>query len=144
MTHERTVAGLELAPSLEGELHRQFRGWSEPFRARLAREGLAFLLAEYAELVESVETQSCAHGPNGARRIGAAWQDCCGVSYEYANDLAVRDALEIVLRVAGPSGAALPCLGIDALDARLAALHEPVPPRRGAWWREGLPRGILP
>lgn len=144
MTHERTVAGLELAPPLERELRQEFGGWAEHVRARLAREGLAFLLAEYAELVESVETQSCAHGANGTRRIGAAWQQCCGVSYEYANDLAVRDALEIVLRVAGPGSAALPYLEIDALDARLAALHEPVPTRRGLWWRTGTPRGILP
>jgi len=103
---ERTVAGLELDPAREWALRGEFASWAEHFRARLREGGLRALLADYAMLVESLETQSCSHGKNGTRRTGSAWQDCCGISYEFANDLAVRDA--------------------------------------GAWWRQGLPRGILP
>jgi hypothetical protein len=132
----RTIADLELDPARESALHREFASWAEHFRARLRDGGLRALLADYATLVESTETQRCSHG--------AVWQDCCGVSYEFANDLAVRDALRIILRVVGPDDPALPLEQLDALDRRLHALYEHGPPRSGAWWRQGLPRGILP
>jgi hypothetical protein len=132
----RAVADLDLDPARESALRQAFASWAEHFRAALRERGLRGLLAEYAVLVESVESQSCSHG--------AKWQDCCGVSYEYANDIAVRDAIGIVLLVVGPNGVPLPLDEIVALDERLYALYEHAPPRTGAWWRSGLPRGILP
>lgn len=139
-----TVAGLEVDAARESALRGAFATWADHFRARLRERGLRGLLADYGALVESLETQSCAHGANGTRRTGAAWQDCCGWIYEFQNDLSVRDALEIILRIVGPSGVALPLDEIAALDARLYAFYEHRPTQTGEWWRQGLPRGIRP
>ena len=144
MTLARTVSDLELDPARESALREAFAGWADHFRVNLRERGLRGLLAEYAQVVESVESQSCTHGKDGTRQTGSAWQYYCGVSYEFANDLAVRDAIAIILCAVGPEAAALPRPEIDALDARLHALYEHAPARTGAWWRVGLPRGILP
>ena len=136
MKPARTVADLELDLARESALRQAFATWADHFRVDLRRRGLRGLLAQYAELVESIEAQRCSHS--------AAWQDCCGVSYEYANDISVRDAIGIILCAVGPEAAALPRQEIDALDGRLHALYEHAPARTGAWWRVGLPRGILP
>lgn len=144
MKSERTVAGLELDAAVESALRSAFASWAQHFRARLSAGGLRALLERYTALVESLETQSCAHGENGTRQTGSDWQYCCGVSYEFDNDLSVRDALEIIVCIVGPSGVALPLDEIAALDTRLYAFYEHKPPRNGEWWRQGLPRGIRP
>lgn len=138
------IAGLELDTPTEMKLRSAFSGWASHFRSRLQTEGIAFLVASYEKAVKSVETQSCAHGPGGERRTGTAWQACCGISYEYNNDLSVRDALEIVLDAVPAE--AVPHLSeqVRALDLRLYALYEHSPPFIGNWWRQGLPRGVLP
>jgi hypothetical protein len=141
---ESTVAGLDLDAARESALRSAFATWAEHFRSRLRERGLSGLLEDYTALVESLETQSCTHGANGTRRTGSNWQYCCGVSYEFSNDLSVRDAFEIIRSIAGPSGALLPLAEIAALDSRLYAFYEHRPARTGEWWRQGLPRGILP
>jgi hypothetical protein len=139
-----TVAELSVSPALEAALEREFSSWAEHFRVRLGEGGLAYLVARYTSVVESIETQTCGHGPGGALRRGSAWQECCGISYEYQNDIAVRDALEIIARVAGPSVPAAITGEVAALDTRLYALYEHKPIKLGRWWRQGLPKGVLP
>ena len=139
-----TVANLSVSPAQESILQQEFGGWAEHFRERLGEGGLEYLVAEYASVVESIETQSCSHGPGGTLRQGVAWQECCGISCEYQNDMAVRDALEIIARVAGPCVSTSVTNEVAALDQRLYALYEHKPAKVGGWWRLGLPRGVLP
>ena len=139
-----TVASLIVSSELESILRQEFSGWAEHFRVRLREGGLGSLLARYTAVVESIETQSCTHGPDGKLRSGNAWQQCCGISYEYHNDIAVRDAIEIVVSVAGESIPSAFAREIAALDQRLYSHYEHRPPRVGRWWRHGLPRGVLP
>lgn len=138
------ISGLQLAPADERALKKSFKGWSDHFLSPLRKEGLPFLLSGYRTLVESIATQSCHHGSDGKRRTGVDWQECCGISYEYTNDLAVRDAIENVLTVLPDDSEAHFRAEILALDARLYPLYRHRPPRTGEWWHEGLPRGVTP
>jgi hypothetical protein len=100
------------------------------------------LVQRYRAVVNAVETQSCSHGPSGAIRRGDAWRACCGVSYEYLNDIAVRDRLEDLRQADGFQREAINTTELDLLDSRLRALYRS--PGEGRWWSMGFPRGVLP
>src|SRR5687767_13625192 len=134
MTSTPFIAGLQIPPASERALKESFSDWSDHFLSPLRKEGLPFLILGYRSLVESIETQSCCHG--GKRRTGVAWQECCGISYEYSNDLSVRDAAQNVLDVLPGDSEAHFRSDILALDARLYALYKHRPPRTGEWWYE--------
>jgi len=138
-----TVANLSVSPALEVVLQREFSGWADQFRVRLSQGGLEYLVAQYRSVIESIETQTCGHGPSGTLRRGSAWQQCCGMSYEYQNDITVRDALEIIAHVARSCVPAAVTGEVAVLDQRLHALYEHKPAKLGKWWRQGLPRGVL-
>ena len=75
------------------------------FHARRSLDGLQQtdvegMLDLYENLVASVETQSCNHGHSGTVLKGDAWRSCCGISYEYVNDIYYRDALQQILDAA--------------------------------------------
>lgn len=137
------IAGLTLEPEIERRIWDAMQGWAEWFRQKIAAGGLPWLVAEYGEFVESVETQSCDHGSGGLRLTGQAWQECCGMSYEYINDLAVRDAIEIILAQAPPDLTRTFAQEIAKLDDRLYALYSRRPSRVGRWWYDGLPDGVV-
>ena len=138
------IPGLKIPPDAEHQIRLAFDGLADHFRNFLATRGIDGLLERYQELVESVETQSCSHGPGRSRQTGSSWQACCGVSYEYDNDLSVRDALETILRLSPTTATVDLRAKVGALDDRLYPLYTHHPPREGRWWREGLPRGVVP
>ncbi len=137
------ITGLKIPAEAERQIWSAFKDWADHFQQLLASCGIDGLMQQYQELVESVETQSCLHGPGHQRQTGSAWQACCGVSYEYLNDVAVRDALEIVLTFSPASATRDLRTKVAALDDRLYQLYSHQPTRDTSWWREGLPRGIL-
>ncbi len=138
------IPGLKIPQEVERQVWSAFDGWADHFRQSLTTRGIGGLLLQYEELVESVETQSCLHGPGHQRQTGSSWQACCGISYEYLNDIAVRDALDVILKLC-PGDATQSLRGkVASLDGRLYQLYTHQPPRVVNWWREGLPRGIVP
>lgn len=136
------IPGIQLEPATEQRVWAAFDKWASHFKRDLAAGGVPWLVHQYATVVTSVETQSCDHGRDGARQTGEAWQHCCGVSYEYLNDISVRDAIQVLLDLA-PSEASR-ALGVEVadLDDRLHRLYVHEPDRRGRWWRDGLPVGV--
>jgi hypothetical protein len=133
------IAGLSLPPPIEEEIWRRFARWAEHFKVRLREKGAEGLLTEYEHLVRSIEAQSCAHGPNGSTLTGEDWQSCCGVSYEYSNDISVRDALAVFLELM-PAEEVPFRQRVAALDARLRAFIES-DAETADWWHR-LPRGV--
>lgn len=111
------------------------------------------LVAEYTTLVQSVESESCEHGTDGRRRYGDEYRACCGVIYEYVNDLACRDALLVFIQQLPQEEAAKLQERLEALDGRLKQLLtddqfildpkvQSKYSRATQWWYYGLPRGI--
>jgi hypothetical protein len=137
------IPGLELESKVEMALWDAFQGWADHFLARLEAGGVRWLIKDYTRLVESVETQSCSHGPCGQRQTGLAWQHCCGISYEYRNDISVRDAIQLILDIAPKDTTHALAAEILNLDNRLYALYTHCPPRTGRWWHSGLPEGVV-
>ncbi|SRR5437762_9977394 len=138
------IPDLNIPPDAERPIWLAMKSWPDHFQRFVASHGIEGLIGRYEELVESIETQSCLHGPNHRRQTGSAWQSCCGISYEYLNDLAVRDVLETILTLCPGDDAAGPRAKVATLDDRLYGLYAHHPTRAGTWWREGLPRGIVP
>ena len=138
-----SIPGLDVSLAIEQELACAFSEWSPHFLCRLQNEGIEFLFARYVAVVESIETCSCNHGSGGTRRTGTAWQECCGISYEYINDISVRDAIEIILTTLPKDSEPSFRSRISNLDARLYSFYEHCPPIAGKWWHQGLPRGIV-
>ena len=91
------IPGIELEPATEQRVWAAFDTWASHFKRDLAAGGVPWLLRQHGTVVTSVETQSCDHRRGGARQTGEAWQHCCGVSYEYLNDISVRDAIQVLL-----------------------------------------------
>jgi hypothetical protein len=102
------------------------------------------LIDRYREIIESIETQSCKHGPNGTIRVGENWRDCCGVSYEYLNDIFVRNLIEKAKQANRLSHEQ--SKELDALDLRLKSLllKNGVDVSGPEFWKGGLPFGIKP
>jgi hypothetical protein len=136
------IPGLSLPPALEERVWQRFVTWPEPFRTRLRSDGVEELVRRYEEVVESLETQSCSHGEDGARLTGEEWQYCCGISYEYRNDISPRGVLEIPFEVAPDETRELRAR-VEPLDRRLLALMD-VDASTPRWWMERLPRGVIP
>jgi hypothetical protein len=133
------IPGLAIDPSIEAFLWAEFAGWADHFQRELRDTGVRGLIQQYGELVESVENRSCTHGPNGARLDGAAWESCCGMSYEYQNDLAVRDALAMIEAAVPPAAIELYQEELIRLDLRLHLNYPAGCSRTGRWWRTALP-----
>jgi hypothetical protein len=87
--------------------------------------------------------QSCTHGAGGRRETGQAWQYCCGISYEYLNDISIRDAIELILGAAPKDATRSLAAQMAALDERLYVLYVHRPEQVASWWRKGLPAGIV-
>jgi len=137
------IPGLELEPASEARVWDAFQGWADHFRSQLAKGGVDWLVEKYASVIASVENRICGHGPGGRRQTGDAWQSCCGMSYEYRNDLSVRDAIQMIIERA-PAAATVSLRAETAtLDARLHILYSHRPERVGRWWRDGLPDGVI-
>lgn len=137
------IPGLDLKADEEQRIQAAFEHWSDHFKRDLESGGVAWLVAEYASVVTSLETRSCHHGPGGSLRTGNDWQQCCGISYEYANDITVRDAIQVLYDVAPSEAARAMDAAVKSLDVRLHAMYEPQPERTGRWWRQGLPACVL-
>jgi hypothetical protein len=136
------IPGLNLDHADEQRLWAAFQDWTEPFKARLRTEGVPGLLERYDKLISSVESQTCSHGPGATLRTGEAWQSCCGISYEYYNDIASRTALAIVLEFSRCAFSPQALDQLVALDERLHSLYPGGHSRGPGWWEQGLPAGV--
>ena len=134
------IPGLEVDAATATRVESTFSGWSDHFRRRLREHGIPGLLLEYEQLVRSVETHTCDHG--GGPNVGEEWRRCCGISYEYVNDLAVRDALDQIVTTVGVDSVQAIVAALRPLDDRLYRLYEHRPNRVGRWWHMGLPVGV--
>jgi hypothetical protein len=87
--------------------------------------------------------------------MGKDYQFYCGVSYEYINDLSVRNALEILLEFSSINDVLRIQEVLAPLDQRLRKqqvgdqflLNKQVKkkyPQDKYWWYYGLPRSIRP
>jgi hypothetical protein len=137
------IPGLEISEEAEERIWSAFERWSTRFKSKLAEKGVPHLIDRYQRLVESVETQSCFHGPGDSVQTGYAWQYCCGLRDKFAADVQCRDALRVIEEVVPPEAASQLRQEIAALDERLYALFDNPPARTGAWWNEAYPRGII-
>ncbi len=119
-----------------------------PCNEGVVREGLDRILDKYldmySDIINSIETQSCHHGPDGSVRKGEDWQMCCGISYEYWNDITIRDKIDSVVKNANPSSSQSATL--QEIDNRLKRLLEQneVASDGVDFWRRGLPYGVKP
>src|SRR5690242_5524182 len=128
------IPGIEVDTATESQIWRSFESWADHFRTRLRTSGVDGLIAAYQQLVESVETESCSHGPNGSRLVGSAWSACCGLSYEFTNDVSVRDALEHFLKLASAAMPNEKIAAIAHLDDRLYERYPVGTARENGWW----------
>lgn len=85
------------------------------FSASITGQGFSSIIDLYETLIIRTETSACEH--NGQIRHGGDYQTCCGVSYEYLNDLSCRDMMEIIIRNVSPEK-------LDAFRERITALDE--------------------
>jgi hypothetical protein len=138
------IPGLNVTPEIEEKIWLACAEWLDHSKEQLRVRGMAFLLERYEAVVLSIETGTCGHGPNGTRRTGRDWEQCCGISYEYWNDIAVRDGIDTVLSFVPGDAAADVRSRVGALDDRLYALYEKRPARHGRWWHKCLPKGVIP
>src|SRR3990172_238673 len=115
------IPGLQIDPSTEERVWRAFTGWAEHFLGQLRRDGIPGLLHDYERHVVSVETKSCTHDGGRSFNRGVAYQEGCGDIYEYTKDLAVRDALQIIMDALPHQQASVLAQGIIGLDQRLKA-----------------------
>ncbi|MEX0641461.1 MAG: hypothetical protein WD468_02105 [Pirellulales bacterium] len=134
------IPGLDVDGATLDRIESEFASWADHFRDRLYGRGIGGLLEKYEEVVRSIETQSCDHGDG--LNTGDEWRWCCGVSYEYANDISVRDALDTIVEILGGKAPRECVTRLMRLDDRLYALYQHQPPRIGQWWRVGLPAGV--
>jgi hypothetical protein len=137
------IPGISIDAACENRIWSAFTGWADHFLTDLENGGVMLLVRQYAAVVDSVESQSCTHGPGGTRLAGAEWQYCCGISYEYLNDIAVRDALQVILDTVPPEQTRTLRDDVAKLDDRLYSRYADRPPRVGSWWQT-LPDGVLP
>jgi hypothetical protein len=137
------IPGLNITSEQEVLVRSFFADWAEHFRTRLESEGVPGLLTTYEAVAEGIAAQSCVHGPRGSRQTGAAWQSCCGVSYEYKNDIAVRDALEYLLAISPVALSDEARSQVAAIDDVLYVLYIHAPERLGPWWHHGFPAGVI-
>ena len=124
--------------------------------AEFAPHRITSHLKAYEALVRDVETESCSHGPSGRRQTGEAYRACCGISYEYFNDIVSRDYLQAAIQDLPPEESARLAARLAPLDERLRALAAagtPVDwdadfqarwPEAVYWWHYRLPRGVEP
>lgn len=136
------IPGLPVDAETEQRVWLAFSRWADHFKRDLATDGIDGLLRDYQAVVESAATQSCEHGRNGSRLFGDEWRSCCGISYEYLNDISVRTALERIVALVPEELAASIRLRTDVIDARLRNLID-TPNSEEPWWH-ALPRTVAP
>ncbi|QQO07614.1 hypothetical protein [Breznakiella homolactica] len=129
-------------------LEEKFRTWSDSFQLNLLEKGFLYVLEKYEILITSTENSQCEH--NGQIRTGLDYQNCCGISYEYTNDLSCRTAIEIILRNTAGNKIEKYKERIDSLDKRFKAIPKNDKwivnqasiekyEKNGYWWFYGLP-----
>ena len=149
------IPGLSLTDEECKNINSQFSTWADHFTKLLYSQGMVWLISQYETVVTTCELETCHHGPNGTALRGEAFRDCCGISYEYMNDISCRYALQIIIdSVSDLEKARIQGL-ISELDQRLKALLDKNPeiyrdtemaekPKDIFWWHYKLPVTIRP
>jgi len=149
------IPGLKIDRKTEKNILNAFSKWATHFNKRFKKFGMEGLIKEYTKLIETHETQSCYHGSKGTLNTGESFQYCCGVSYEYINDLSCRDALQIIIDLLPPDESIRLNALISTLDNRLQRLQVNEEfflneneikkyPKEKFWWFYGLPISVKP
>ncbi len=108
-------------------------------------------LFKYDEIVTNIENQSCLHSSN--------FKNCCGVSYEYFNDIFCRTIIKDILNKNSRDIQEIILEELDSMDIRLKKLckegfvWDPDKSEKELleanenweerdWWNKYLPKGV--
>ena len=91
------IPGLNIDKSEKEKIRTVFQKWAVHFQCFILEKGIDGLIKRYKNVVVNVKTQSCPHTNNGSLNKGEAYFACCGISYEYFNDISVREALQVII-----------------------------------------------
>ena len=149
------ILGLNVDEQTEQKILNAFDSWATHFNQNFQESGIDGLVSRYAQLIETHETQSCPHGTDGIQKTGDAFRYCCGISYEYINDLSCRDALQIIIDLLPPYEAENLTNLLIPFDNRLKSLQKDEEfvlnksvinkyPKEKYWWLYGLPVSVEP
>lgn len=147
----KNIPGLEISPEEKERIHKSFQSWALHFQRFLLESGIYGLIARYKEVVFNVKTQSCPHTRDGSMRRGEAYFSCCGISYEYFNDISVRTSIEIILASVNGMLKEKIYERVESIDSELKALivknsENSHPDFQDClrWWEKYLPYGVRP
>ncbi len=142
------IFGLNITEEQAQTILMRFNRWALHFKKKLKEDGINALLADYDLLVRSCETQIC-------QKSKRPYAECCGVSYEYINDISARrTALEIIMDNLDNGEKARVMGLVDPIDKRLKVLLDENDrkfhdkeiegyPEDKYWWEYKLPKCVI-
>jgi len=126
------------------KIQQAFQNWAFHFQRFILTGWLTWLIERYWKVVSNVKKQSCSHWTNGELLTGLDFEWCCGISYEYWNDISDRNALDIIISSTFVGDNFLK--EIDDIDLILKDLivknNESPSFDTNHWWNEYLPLGV--
>lgn len=140
-----SIPGLNIDEIEKEKLRDKFQSWAVHFQKKLFTRGLDGLIEQYSEVVQNVKTQSCPHTKDGTRRTGEEYFSCCGISYEYKNDISKREALQIIIDIVNTDLSNSIINRIYEIDMTLKDLiirNNTDPDFNINWWKKYLPYGV--
>lgn len=145
------IPGLALGKEEKFKLQNQFKTWAVHFQRDLLETGLDGLIEQYRRVVCHIQTQTCSHTKDGLVNTGDDFIYCCGISYEYFNDISVRKALQIIMDNVNEGLKSTIMLLIRDIDQELQDLIIKNPENENPcfdesfnWWSKYLPFGVKP
>lgn len=147
----KPIPGLEVNDIEYQKLKDSFEHWSVGFQRKLFVQGLPGLISRYEEVVHNVKTQTCPHTRDGSLNTGEEYFSCCGISYEYWNDISSRHAIHVIIQAINNDSKQKIENQIQKIDNELKDLilmnndnKDPIFDPRKEWWKEYLPYGVRP
>lgn len=146
------IPGLVLSKEEINKLRDEFHSWAIHFQLLLIQEGSKKLLHDYEKLIYSIENSTCEHD----RKInkGKDWQNCCGIYYEYLNNISCRTAIEIIIKTISIDENNEFIANVEKLDQRFKAVPKMQKwivsdnviekyQKNDYWWYFGLPLTVV-
>ncbi len=133
------IPGLKISNDIEERIWEAFTGWAPYFIEKLRSGGVEYLLSMYKDFLDEIE--NCIHKNY--------------MSYEYLNDISIRDAIQILLDGLPDDERKTLYSKVQPMDARLRSYIIPgeficnekarlrYPPDI-YWWYYGLPGCVQP
>jgi len=128
---------------ISSEILNLFSTWADHFKNKLTETGVPGLIQKYKDIVDNVNNQKCPHGND--------YQNCCGISYEYYNDISVRTALQILIDNLSDKESNQIIQEINSIDLihKKLIIDNPVNYgkeyhlKKHKWWENLLPMGVV-